>query len=70
MSAAGKPKPVQPRGPTDAELLTDGEVTPEQAPVDTLPETEEERAAVTNPDPKWVDGAMVSAKLAARLRGG
>ena len=64
-------KPVSPpRGPTDEELLTVGEVTPENAPIDTLPLTEEERQALSNPEPKWIDGATVSAKLAARLRGG
>ena len=39
-------KPTLPRGPTDEELVAVGEVTPEAAPLDTLPLTAEERRLV------------------------
>lgn len=56
------------RGPTEEELLAIGEVTMDTAPVDSLQLTDEERHAFSKPDPKWTDGAIVSAMIADRIR--
>ena len=71
MTTAAKKPPV-PQGPTDEELFAVGEVMPEDAPVDTFPMTDEEREALAKAkaDPRWVDGATVSAMIAERVRTG
>ena len=56
-SAAGKPKDPL------LEALAN-------APVDELPETNDERTAIAKPNPEWVDGAKVTAMIAERLRQG
>ena len=40
------------------------------APVDERPETDEERAAIAKATPEWVDGDVVTAMIAERLRRG
>lgn len=49
-----------------AMAIRNGEVTLENAPIDTIPITDEERHSLSKPDPKWTDGATVSAMLLAR----